>query len=153
VPLIAAHELNIDSGSTQVYNGMDCAMTFEINAALHKLGHNDNTIYDFERALQAPALEMMQRGFRVDINSQQIAVGNTRRKIEATKQVLEKLAQAVWDKGVNPNSGDQLKDLFYQHMGIPPLTAWVRGEQKTPMDRKILERLEIHFYARPIRER
>ena len=150
MPLIAAHKLNIDDSSTQIYNGMDCCLTYEINDALYKLGHNDHLIYDFERALQAPALEMMQRGFKVDSNAQQIAVGNTHRKLDACEKILQQLSRAVWDRDVNPNSGKQLKELFYDTMRLPPIKQWSKGVTKIPMDRKTLEKLEAYFYARPI---
>lgn len=153
MPTIAAHKIDLGNSSTQIYNGMDCCLTHEINDSLYRLGRNDTLVYDFERAMQAPAMEMMLRGFKVDMNAQQIAVANTRRKLIHCEEVLKHIVPAITNKDYNPkfpNSGDQLRELFYQHMGIKPITMSVKGEVKTPMDRKILERLEIHFYARPI---
>ena len=48
----------------QIYCGLDSALTLEIYEALAQ--HAENPIYAFERALQAPALDMMLRGWKVD---------------------------------------------------------------------------------------
>ena len=75
MPLIAAHEVDVKNGSPQIYNAMDSLLTAEILGELKTLLPGDNAspelqgpklIYDFERALQAPALEMMLRGWRID---------------------------------------------------------------------------------------
>lgn len=150
MPLIAAHTLDVNSGSTPVYCGMDASLTYEIKDALRRSGAANNTlIYDFERAMQAPALEMMLRGFRVDPSARDLATRRTREKLDACKRVLNALARAIWDKDINPNSGEQLKDLFYKHMGIAPIKRYVKGVLTFPMDRKALEQLEDYFYARP----
>lgn len=49
----------------QVYNGLDCCLTFEIHDELLKLGNSTPKVYDFERALQAPVLEMMLGDFEL----------------------------------------------------------------------------------------
>lgn len=142
-----------DQGSIQVYNGLDAALTFEIDQSLAALSSDPNSqlIYDFEKALQAPALEMMQHGFRVDPKALEIATRNTKSKLDSTTLILNQLTQAVFDRDVNPNSGPQLKSLFYDSMGIPPVTGWSKQTGQTfPMDRKVLEKLESYFYARPI---
>ena len=149
MPIIGAHTLDVSQGSTYIYNALDACLTHEIDEALKHLSQDD-TIYNFSKAMQAPALEMMLRGFRVDPGSREIALQRTKAKLEATLKWLDALAHAVWDKGVNPNSGKQLKDLFYNHMGIPPVTQFVKGVVTTPMDRKVLEKLDAYFHARPI---
>lgn len=150
MPIVPAHTLTPEEGSLQVYNGLDAAMTFEIDSTLNDIAKGDNLIYEFELALQAPALEMMQRGFRVDPRALEIATRNTKSKLEATQSVLYRLSQAVCDVDVNPNSGDQLKSLFYKNMNIPPVKKWTPKGMTEPMDRKVLEQLEAYFYARPL---
>ena len=150
MPIIAAHKLNVEDGCIPVYNGLDSCLTNEIEPELNKIDGGDSLIYRLELAMQAPALEMMLRGFRVDPSARERAIFNTRNKLQATEKVLFSLTQAVCDKDINPNSGMQLKDLFYSHMGLVPVNVSVQGERKQPMDRKVLERLEEYFYARPI---
>ena len=157
MPLIPAHNMSITQGTVPVYCGMDSCLTHEINDALRRMpSGNDTVIYDFERAMQAPALEMMLRGFRVDPGARDIATRRTKEKLDAAKSVLATLAPAVFDRDLGeefiaklPNSGKKLKELFYERLGIPPIARWIRGEVTYPMDRKVLEQLEDYFYARP----
>lgn len=148
--LVAAHTLDVNSGSEQVYNALDCCMTHEIFTTLSKQIPNAVPAYSFELALQAPVLEMMLRGFRVDPAARELGIESTKQQMTRLDYILQTLATAVWDKGVNPNSGHQLKDLFYNHLGINPIKVWQKGELKFPMDRKVIEQIEDYFQARPI---
>lgn len=148
--LVAAHTLDVNSGSEQVYNALDCCMTHEIFTTLRKQIPNAAPAYSFELALQAPVLEMMLRGFRVDPAARELGIESTKQQMTRLDYILQTLANAVWDKGVNPNSGHQLKDLFYNHLGINPIKVWQKGELKFPMDRKVIEQIEDYFQARPI---
>ena len=50
-----------------IYNGLDCCVTAEVYKAIEpQLDQFTSNIYAFERALQAPAMEMMLRGIGVD---------------------------------------------------------------------------------------
>ena len=147
--LIATHELDVDSGSDQVYNALDCVHprnllgTQATNTTLSRS-------YGFELALQAPVLEMMLRGFRVDPGARELGINETKKSLERLDYIIQTLANAVWNKGLNPNSGKQLKEFFYEHLGVHPIVTWVKGERKEPMDRKVLEKIEDYFQARPI---
>ena len=54
------------SDQLQIYNALDCCLTFEIHDSLKRLTNAEPIAYSFARAMQAPALEMMLRGFKVD---------------------------------------------------------------------------------------
>jgi hypothetical protein len=148
--LVATHELDVDSGSDQVYNALDCALTHEIFSELKKQSSQAAPAYGFELALQAPVLEMMLRGMRVDPGARELGINATKKSLERLDYILQTLANAVWSKGLNPNSGKQLKEFFYEHLGVHPIVTWVKGERKEPMDRKVLEKIEDYFQARPI---
>lgn len=158
MPVYAAHDLDLmdlppslEPLRDPIYNGMDSCLTSEINEALdHLPGANSNFVYDFERALQAPVMDMMLRGFRVDPDAREIAIGNTHIKLDATQRILNAMTQAVCDRDINFASSHQLKRLFYTDMGIRPITKFVKGESKEAMDRDTLEKLLNYFYARPI---
>lgn len=147
---VAAHELDVNSGSEQVYNAFDCCLTHEIFGTLSRQIPDAAPAYGFELALQAPVLEMMLRGFRVDPAARELGIQRTKGELERLDYIVQTLATAIWDKGINANSGPQLKDLFYNHLGINPIKAWQKGELKFPMDRKVLEQIEDYFQARPI---
>jgi DNA polymerase I len=132
----------------QLYNGLDCCITTEVHGELSTLPGAD-PIYSFERALQAPAMEMMLRGFLIDEYARQTAIRDLGVRVGHLRELLNELAHAVWDRPLNARSGKQLMDFFYGRMGLPKVWTSKKGERKLSMDRETLEKLEIYFYARP----
>lgn len=139
----------------QVYNGLDCCLTFEIFEVLQGQLQQKNTpfqeiTYGFERAMQAPALEMMERGFAIDIEER--AKGQEKLNEQKTKfqSILNRFALAIWDKPLNANSPAQLKKFFYEVMGLPEQYNYNRGQKNVSTNREALEKLEVYFYAKPI---
>lgn len=136
-----------------IYNGFDNCVTFEVDEARQRLRRNDTLIYDFERAMQGCALEMMLRGFRVNIGERETAIIKTKEKKEATEHLLSAIITAVkgsYDDKL-PNSPKQLQHLFYNCMKLKPIERVIAGETKRPMNRETLERLETtNKYASPI---
>jgi DNA polymerase I-like protein with 3'-5' exonuclease and polymerase domains len=142
---LSAHE------RTQVYNGLDCCLTREVFDEISRGANSLPEIYDFERALQAPYLEIMLRGFRVDSISRQNAASGLKARIERLQLRLDKMAVAVWDKGLNPRSPKQLKEFFYEAMQLKEVVIGTKGEWKVSTNREALEKLEgIYLHARPI---
>lgn len=135
----------------QIYNGLDCCITSEVLTALRPLsGNAPNVIYDFERALQAPVLEMMQRGFKIDEYERRKGVALLQSQISHLDRWLQELAVAVWGKTLNPRSPKQLIDFFYSAMRLPEQWKNDKGNKRLSTDREALEKLEVYFYARPI---
>ena len=135
-----------------VYNGLDCCLTLEILEKI-KAEHGPTApvwspIYDFERALQAPYLEMMERGFLVDGLARSAAAAELRTKIEVAQRHLDQLAYAVWDQGLNPRS-PKLKDFLFSHMRLPETWQSKKGVRKLSVDREALEKLYPYPHARP----
>jgi hypothetical protein len=92
---------------------------------------------------------MMLRGFRVDPAARELGIQSVRAELLRLDQIIQTLAHAVWDKPLNPNSGMQLKDFFYNHLAVMPVKSWVKGELKFPMTRETLEKIDDYFQARP----
>lgn len=136
-----------------IYNGLDCCLTHEINDVRENLRRNDTLIYDFERAMQGPCLEMMLRGFRVDIDERDKAICATQDRRSATERVLREIIIAI-NGSYNaklPNSPKQLQALFYDKLGLKPIETHYGGDTKRPMNRETLERLETQDkFAAPI---
>ncbi len=165
MPLIQTAALT--PGSTlpenlQIYNGLDCMVTLEVHEELQRLFKQPPEIYTFERALQAPALEMMLRGFLIDEGARRDGIRSLKDLIwqlggaigpglpcnpEGTLQIL---ADAVWNKPLNPRSPTQLQDFFYKCMQLPESWTSQKGVRKLSMGRETLEKLSIYLYARPI---
>jgi DNA polymerase I-like protein with 3'-5' exonuclease and polymerase domains len=144
---ILAHQIN--NPSPQLYNAYDCLMPHEILERIPDGG----IIYQFERALQAPVMEMMLRGIKVDLLKAEAAIKKLKADLAYLDKILETLVSSVWDRPYTPtfpNSTKQLIEFFYDCLAIPRINVSVKGQVKTPMDRKILERLHLHFHARPI---
>jgi hypothetical protein len=165
------HLLN-SSEQRQVYCGLDCGVTLEVReelAVAHpEAGGLPGTgagpsnqpsplamLYDFERGLQAPYLEIMQRGFLIDEISRQEACRQLRLRLDKLESQLHLMASAVWDfrdaKGsaLNPRSPDQLKKFFYGEMRLPEVWISQKGEKKLSTNREALEKLDQYLYARP----
>lgn len=146
----------------QTYCGLDCAVTFEVLEALGALcGIEESTLtdepdiswpstYNFERALQAPALDMMLRGFKIDQYERARGIQATQEQLAVIRVQLNRLAEATWGRPLNANSPKQLKEFFYGAMRLPELWISQKGERKLSLNREVLEKLEVYFHARPL---
>lgn len=135
------------------YNALDCAVTREVFGHLHKEIIGDNlgreAVYRFERELQAPALEMTLRGIRIDQEWRKVNAARLLQDIRAVQAKLNKLAAAVWGRELNPNSPAQMKEFFYQALGLPPVYRNKGGVRRVTTDREALEKLAGYFRAKP----
>lgn len=161
MPIVKTHELKQDSvvpDQMQVYNALDCCLTFEIWEELRRQENSDSITYNFERALQGPYLEIMLRGVLVDEYERQEAVKGLKAEVKqlggdkelSAEGALQQMAFAIWGKPLNPRSHDQLKAFFYGTMKIPEISSYKKGKRVVSMDREALEKLWLYFYARPI---
>ena len=154
MPRIPIHTLNLNDITTPIYCGMDSLSTHEIESATRDIVQDNNAelSYSFKLGMQAPALEMMLRGFRVDPIARDAAITAAKQKRAACEEVLDRLVRAVTKKDYNPKfprSNTQLKEFFYEYLGLKSIQRREKGEVKTPMNRATLEKLEAYFYARP----
>ena len=134
----------------QVYNALDCALTLEIFEELCTLGNTPPEVYSFSRALQAPCLAAMRRGFLVDNYERQRALGNLRSERTDLMNALQRMAYAVWDRGLNPSSTIQLRSFFYDAMRLPKQYISIKGVRSLSMNREVMEKLQDYFHAMPI---
>lgn len=149
--LIAGSQNSHDS--LQTYNGLDCCVTVEVFEEVRgALQDNPGAQipYDFERAMQAPALEMSMRGVLVDQYQRSCAIKDLTAKEGRLLEILRRFATAVWGKGLNHNSPQQLKDFFYGVMQLPEQHSFTKGRRAVSTNREALEKLSVYFYARPI---
>lgn len=144
--------------SLQVYCGLDTCVTLEVHGEIGKELRESNDpsprdIYSFERAMQAPALEMMSRGFKVDPYERRAAIESLQKRLIRVNSILQKYADAIWGKPLNPNSPDQLKKFFYydpEGMQLPEVFLGFKGVRRVTTNREALEKLSAYFYAVPI---
>lgn len=148
------------NGYQQIYCGLDCCLTTEVFEEINKSYVVPEGIYSFERALQAPYLEIMQRGFKVDQYARKQATEELDRringgvvngsKVEGLVDILNEFSSAVWDKPLNPRSPKQLQEFFYDKMRLPEVWISQKGVKKLSTNREALEKLfTSNIYARP----
>ena len=140
----------------QTYCGLDTCLTHEIFHTIKETFSRrlsdpigPGLIYQFERALQGPYLEIMQRGFRVDDLGRRAAATQLRAKRDSAQALLDRFAQATWSRGLNPRSPAQLKEFFFQALRLPEVWLSKKGVRKLSTDREALEKLEQYLHARP----
>jgi len=140
---------NIELDSEQTlwtYCALDCAVTLEIWQKIKKeLDDTTSKTYQFEINSLKPAMAMMQKGLRVDLEK----VKNMRAPLKKARLKLERMlnlfAQAATGKDLNHASPKQLQDLFYVHLGIPKIMSYKKGKSKVSTDREALEKLRENY--------
>jgi len=125
-------------------------VTREVWDSLREIPHPSPGIYDFERAMQAPYMEIMQRGFKVNQSARHAAANELHERLNVLSGMLNEMGWAVWGKGVNPRSPLQLRELFYHAMHLPEVWLSQKGERKLSTNREALEKLEVYMHPRPI---
>jgi DNA polymerase I-like protein with 3'-5' exonuclease and polymerase domains len=158
--LIKTEDLRPDSPlepslSHQVYCGLDCAVMSEcFQEVQRQYREKPRLIYEFEKALQGPYLDIMLRGFLVDQQARLIAARRLHERIDFLTLRLNALALAVWQKplirlGTKLPHSSVLQDFFYGAMRLPEIYIYQKGQRKLSANREALERLESYVYARP----
>ena len=140
----------------QLYNGLDVCLTSEILGAVKGAYAPTREVwepqYAFTRALQAPYLDMMLRGFAVDAYGRHEEATALRARIAALGARFERLvAGGLGWPGLNYASTKQLKLLFYDLMHLPEQWKSVKGARHVAVDRTALEKLsENYIHATPL---
>lgn len=139
---------NSSATSEWIYNGLDSCVTLEVlEAILPQLNEITQPTYNFERALQAPILEMECRGVRIDQRARSAVIAQLEsERCELSESLDEILSEGIGVTDFNPSSHQQVKELLYGTLGLPP----VRSRGQITSDRKALEKLRGNFYAGPI---
>lgn len=132
----------------QVYNGLDCAVTFEVlDALLPQLNNQTAATYAFSKELQGPVLEMRLRGLLVDQRRKNEVIDEYHELLEQLEANLERIVlDGVGMHYFNWRSNDDLQRLFYDKLQIPV----IRKGGRPTVDRNALEKMEAYLIARPI---
>jgi len=142
--------------TAQLYNGLDCCLTAEILAEVKRTYSATRSVwepqYGFTRALQAPYLDMMVRGFAVDAFGRYEEAQALRTRIAALAERFERIISGGFGwPGMNLASTRQLKLLFYDLMHLPEQWKSVKGARHVAVDRTALEKLsENYIHATPL---
>lgn len=135
------------------YNGLDCCVTEEIlQATLPMLDNISATAYAFSRELQAPVLEMMQRGLLVNQPRKHKVLREMKAKLAQLEEQLNTLiAEGIGVTGINWRSPIQLNNLLYDVMGLPEVKKRnANGIWARTSNREAIEKLSGYFIAEPL---
>lgn len=133
-----------------IYNALDAALTFEVrDAVMQNLGNQHASTYAFSKALQAPVLEMMRKGFAVDRDARDQFIAHLQKREVWLRGRLDAAAHAVWGKGLNPASPKAVGEFFYDALKMPEQFKRNKdtGERGRTTDREALEHLSVFFPA------
>lgn len=141
-----------------VYNGLDAAVTLDCynNMISHLDAGGENRsaarrTYEFSKALQAPVLEMMLRGIKVDQVQRSKTLKEMRKKLTQLEAQLDQIILEGVGVSVNWRSPAQLGRLLYGVMGLPVQKKRnANGVYAPTTDREALEKLSVNFIAEPI---
>lgn len=138
--------------SNFIYNGLDCCVTLEVlEAILPDLDEVTSKTYDFSRALQAPILQMNMHGVLVDQYQLSLLLNGFNKDLTRLAAQFDEICLAVFGQPYSMTSPQQLMKLFYEDMGLPPVKKRnAKGMMVPTSNRDALEKLEAHFYAKPL---
>lgn len=136
-----------------VYNGLDCCITEEIRHKLiAQLDDVTRPMYEHTIRMQAPILDMMLRGIKVDETHRRLAIQKTEAEIDQLQSVLNRLCVEGLGlaEGINPGSHTQVKWLFYEVLGLKTIKKRnSKGFYAASSNRESLEQLNQYFIAQP----
>lgn len=135
-----------------IYNGLDCCLTHEIDEELESvIDPIARGTYQMSLALQAPILEMNMRGILIDLKARDIAVKALEQDQSQVDHQFDYLCRNIFAREVNANSPVQVKELFYNWLGLPEQKKRnAKGEYAPSADRDTLEKLAgIYYTAKP----
>src|SRR3974390_48584 len=137
-----------------IYNGLDCCVTSEVRDVIKpQLNNQTRATYEFEKALQAPVLEMKLRGILVDQEQRDRMIMEWEKDV----RILHDNLMSIVHDGLgveyswNYRSPLQLKRLMYEVLRLPTIKKRnAKGFYEPTVNRDALEQLTNHFYAQPI---
>lgn len=145
-----------ETETAQLYNGLDCCLTTEIWEEIRRTYQGSREVwepqYAFSRALQAPYLDMMVRGFAVDAFGRYEEAQAIRGRMTLLAERFSRISSGAFGlPDLNYASTKQLKTLFYDLMHLPEQWKSVKGNKHVAVDREALEKLaESYLHATPL---
>jgi len=105
------------------YNGLDCAITYEIWKKLKGEIKDKDVLHTYEGSLakQAPVMEMELRGLRIDQITASNLIARMGEDEKRVTKLFDQLCYGILGDTFNPNSPAQLKDLFYERIKFKPV--------------------------------
>jgi DNA polymerase I-like protein with 3'-5' exonuclease and polymerase domains len=112
---------NIDDRVLYRYNARDAAVTYEVFLFLKKEMESAGAMkfyLNHTQRLFAPVFNAMARGMRFDVGKREKVARDTEK--EVTRKNIELLQ--LTGRNLNVNSPKQMREYFYDHLGMLPIT-------------------------------
>ena len=137
-----------------VYNGMDNIITYEVYEELKEqianAPENIGRTYNFSVQKQAAILSMEIIGIRICPIRRSLLIRVIGADLARVRQNFDKLCLATFDRTFNYNSHVQVKQLFYDYFGLPPIKKMnQQGVFAPSVNEEALIALQRYFYAAP----
>lgn len=136
-----------------VYNGLDCCLTSEIRDALDAvMDDTARATYKHTMDMQAPIFEMNLRGVLTDRKNMLDLQAQLEKRVNRLQALLNRycVEGIGLQEGINAGSHIQVKNLFYSVLNLPVVKEKnANGIMAPSSSRTALEKLEVHFFARP----
>lgn len=137
--------LENDINTKAVYCGLDCCVTLAVYQEIEKRFESKHqNAYDISRKSQGPALDMMLRGIKVDLQERKTLVDALEKEVRNLQIVINLCSLELTGKKLNVQSPVQLKQFFFGEKGCR-LTPWQKTQQ---VDQANLKKI-AHSYAVP----
>ena len=136
-----------------VYNGLDCAVTSEVCAALRaELASSPANVQEtYATAMRklAPVNYMCITGLNVNMKARDYAIREYKRDLVLLNKRFDRIMQEVMGYTVNWRSPVQLKQFFYTALGLRPIRKRnAKGQFAPTTNSDALERLSANPFAR-----
>lgn len=130
-----------------LYCGLDTMVTHDcFGQLLGQLTPESRGTYETSKAFMGPAMYMMRRGFKVDLNLRDQVVAEQRAHHAKLDGFLQELAEIVWGRPLNYNSPKQMLEFFFgDWLFIPTMYENKKGEMKPSTGRPVLERMLAEY--------
>jgi uracil-DNA glycosylase len=133
------HKMPNDVHQFWTYNCKDCVITWEASLALESLidGAHLREQFNFQMMMAQHAFNTMLRGVRID----------QKRRSEVASELMNAIAERetlinqVVGSPINVGSPKQMKELFYDEFGFPPIVH--RKTKKPTLDDEALQKLSL----------
>jgi DNA polymerase I len=131
-----------------LYNGLDCCVTHEVFGVIQpQLDNLTQPVYEFEKSLQGPVLDMKLRGVLINSARRESAINELEASVSQIKANFGRLlTEGLGHPPINFASPIQVRDLLYGYLRLPPKTK----QGKPTVDREALESLQTYFIAQPL---
>jgi len=125
----------IDPQSRWQYNARDCAATIgAFNVLTPLMDDHQRALYRAEIALEGVCMAVQARGVKVDTKIRRKVLAALQNQFDAKVKELEEVSGVA----VNPNSSDQVRELFYGKLGLKETK---NKDGRISVDREVMERV------------